>query len=118
KLKQAAEGRVIVFVPLGFFRCRPVFVVRSFPFLGVGKTQHPKHSGPAAFPSRRVPQNSRTQECRRNVSETLYDYSARNARTGSTLIARRAGMYVATPMMITMSATTDTYVTGSDGVTP
>ena len=30
--KELPQGRVIVFVPLRSFRCRPVFVVRSFPF--------------------------------------------------------------------------------------
>ena len=30
--KELPQGRVIVFVPLRSFRCRPVFIVRSFPF--------------------------------------------------------------------------------------
>ena len=42
--KELPQGRVIVFVPRRSFRCRPVFVVRSFPFPAVGETRALKHS--------------------------------------------------------------------------
>ena len=42
--RREASKRVIAFVPRGSFRCRPVFVVRSFPFPAVGETRALKHS--------------------------------------------------------------------------
>ena len=58
--KELPQGRVIVFVPLRSFRCRPVFFSSSVHsrFQSVAHNSNPEHNGDSGVQACRVSRNS------------------------------------------------------------
>jgi hypothetical protein len=91
----------------------------AFDGLSSGTTEQPSDSGLAAFVFSSVPQHPAPflLTMRLRASSCRY-VDPRNARTASTVAARRAGMYAARLATPIKSATPAVRVAGSSGDTP